>query len=281
MELGIFAKTFRRPASRATLEAVRALDLRCVQFNFECAGLPSMPDEVPSSTLASVGAASRETGVRLAALSATFNMAHPDAKARKRGLRRLRVVAEAAAQLGAPFVTLCTGTRDVENMWRAHTPENRSEQAWADLLETMQAALSISAEAGVVLAIEPEPANVVFDARRARALLDTLGAGDRLKVLLDPANLLEKSRPQRVVLREAFALLGADLAIAHAKDRRSDEQTCALGCGIVDFGSYFELLDAAGFTGPLIMHGFEESGALESTRFARAKLSEARANAVR
>ena len=41
MELGIFAKTFRRSDGHATLEAVRALGIGCVQFNFECAGLPA------------------------------------------------------------------------------------------------------------------------------------------------------------------------------------------------------------------------------------------------
>jgi sugar phosphate isomerase/epimerase len=264
MELGIFAKTFRRPDSRATLEAVRALGLRCVQFNFECAGLRSMPDEVPPSILASIADCSRETGVRLAALNARFNMAHPERKVRRLGLRRLQVAAEAAVRLQVPFLTLCTGSRDMENMWRAH-PENRSPQAWADLLETMDEALEISARAGVSLAIEPEPGNVVSDARRAHALGESLRAGGLLKIILE----------------EAFDLLGQDLAIAHAKDLQGDDHTCALGRGIVDFQTFFGLLQSVGFHGPVIMHGFEESEAPESTRFARAKLREVIANAVR
>ena len=280
MELGIFAKTFRRPDSRATLEAVRALGLRCVQFNFECAGLRSMPDEVPPSILASIADCSRETGVRLAALSATFNMAHPERKVRRLGLRRLQVAAEAAVRLQVPFLTLCTGSRDTENMWRAH-PENRSPQAWADLLETMDEALEISARAGVSLAIEPEPGNVVSDAPRAYALGESLRAGGLLKIILDPANLLQAGRPQRDVLKEAFDLLSQDLAIAHAKDLEGDDHTCALGRGIVDFQTFFGLLQSVGFHGPVIMHGFEESEAPESTRFARAKLREVIANAVR
>ena len=273
MELGIFAKTFRRPDAHGTLEAVRALGLECVQFNFECAGLPSMPAEVPPPTLAAIASASRETGVRLAALSGTFNMAHPERDMRRRGLLRLRVVAEAAAQLGIPVVTLCTGTRDRENMWRAH-PDNRSDQAWTDLLETVERALTIGAQTGVTLAIEPEPGNVVSDAGRARALLDTLGAGDRLKVIPDPANLWMADRPQHDILQEAFDLLGADLAIAHAKDRTTDGQTCALGRGVVDFDAFFGGLRSVGFTGPVIMHGFEEADAAESAAFARAKLRE-------
>lgn len=272
MELGIFAKTFRRADSRTTLEAVQALGLRHVQFNFECAGLSSMPERIPPALLDSLAAASRETGVQLAALSATFNMAHPERQAREEGLRRLRVVAEAAAQLQVPFLTLCTGSRDTENMWRAH-PENRSQRAWADLLETMEEAMKISAQAGVALAIEPEQGNVVFDARRACALIDSLQAGALLKVILDPANLLQADRLQRDVFGEALDLLGDFLAIAHAKDRAADGQTCALGRGIVDFDAYFGLLADAGFDGPVIMH--------ESTRVARTKLAEAKAHAFR
>jgi sugar phosphate isomerase/epimerase len=271
MELGIFAKTFRRPDAKANLEAVRALDLRCVQFNLECAGLPSMPEAVPPPALVAIGAASRDAGVRLAALSGTFNMAHPEPAVRKGGLVRLRVVTEAAAQLGIPLVTLCTGTRDRENMWRAH-PENGSPGAWADVLETMHGALAVAAQAGVALAIEPEPGNVVSDAGRARALLDTLRAGDRLRVILDPANLWAAERPQRDILQKAFDLLGADLGIAHAKDRAADGNTCALGRGVVDFDAFFALLESAGFTGPVIMHGFEEADPAESAAFARAKL---------
>jgi sugar phosphate isomerase/epimerase len=273
MELGIFAKTFRRPDARATLEAVRALGLGCAQFNFECAGLSSMPEEVPPSTVAAVAAAARDTCVRLAALSGTFNMAHPEPEVRKRGVLRLRVVTQAAAQLNIPYVTLCTGTRDPENMWRAH-PDNRSDQAWADLLESMEQALPLAAEAGIALAIEPEHANVVSDADRARVLLDVFGVGDRLRVILDPANLWEGNRPQHDVLYEALDLLGADLAIAHAKDRAADGKTCALGRGVVDFDTYFGLLRSVGFTGPVIMHGFEEAEAAESAAYVRAKLRE-------
>ncbi|MGA7881050.1 MAG: sugar phosphate isomerase/epimerase [Terrimicrobiaceae bacterium] len=275
MELGIFAKTFRRPTVGATLEAAKALGLGCVQFNFECAGLFSMPETVPPSTLRAIASASRETGIRLAALSATFNMAHPDRQRRELGVRRLRVVAQAAAGLGVPLLTLCSGTRDREDMWREH-PDNRSRQAWTDLLETMEKALAVAADSGVDLAIEPERANVVYGADQARALLDTLQAGPLLRVILDPANLPEEPG----ALMKAFDLLGADIALAHAKDRQSDGQACALGRGLVDFDAYFGMLRRAGFRGPVIMHGFDESEALESTAFIRRKLQKVQADAV-
>ncbi|HEY0793688.1 MAG TPA: sugar phosphate isomerase/epimerase [Chthoniobacterales bacterium] len=266
MELGIFAKTFRRPDARETLTAVQRLGLTCVQFNFACAGLPSMPAAVPAAVVESITRGSRETGVRLAAISGTFNMAHPDAEVRQRGLERLRTVATAASQLGVRVVTLCTGTRDREDMWRRHR-DNGSKQAMADLLETMARALATTSD--VTLAIEPEPANIIADASTARALLDVLKAGHRLQVILDPANLMTENRPQGDVLEEAFDLLGANLAIAHAKDRLSNGRVCLLGRGAVDFNAYSRLLRSVRFAGPVIMHGFEEAEAAAATAFAR------------
>jgi len=51
-------------------------------------------------------AATRTTGVDLAALSATYNMAHPDRTQRNYGLRALMALAPAAQTLGIPLLTL-------------------------------------------------------------------------------------------------------------------------------------------------------------------------------
>ncbi len=42
--LGIFAKTFPRPTFEAALDEVAALELKSVQFNFTCVGLPTLPE---------------------------------------------------------------------------------------------------------------------------------------------------------------------------------------------------------------------------------------------
>ena len=48
MQLGIFAKTFARSSLGETLDAVKAHGIVCVQFNMSCAGLPTMPEEIPA-----------------------------------------------------------------------------------------------------------------------------------------------------------------------------------------------------------------------------------------
>ncbi len=93
-----------------------------------------------------------------------------------------------APDLGAAVVTLCTGSRDPGNQWRAH-PGNTSASAWEDLLETVHGLVPAAAAAGVKLGIEPEQGNVVRDADAARRLIEDLGDdADHIVMILDPAN---------------------------------------------------------------------------------------------
>src|ERR1043166_8168981 len=159
MRLGIFAKTFVRPTVEQTLDAVREHGLDCVQFNLACAGLPSLPDALDRTLCERVRRAHEERQIVMAAVSGTFNMIHPDGRQRREGLRRLGVLAAGCRWLGTSVITLCTGTRDPENMWRRH-PDNDSPQAWNDLIHSMKEALKIAEDNAVILAFEPEIANV-------------------------------------------------------------------------------------------------------------------------
>ena len=145
MRLGIFAKTFDRPAVEQVFAAVKAHGLSCVQFNLSCAGLPTLPDEIEPSIIARIRAAALASGVEIAAISGTYNMIHPDLQVQQSSLRRLRTLAAACRGLGTGVITLCTGTRDPVDMWRWH-PENDSPQAWSDLLHAAEAALRIAEE---------------------------------------------------------------------------------------------------------------------------------------
>jgi sugar phosphate isomerase/epimerase len=174
--------------------------------------------------------------------------------------------------MGTSMITLCTGTRDPEDMWRWH-PENTSSQAWEDLLRSMDAALHITEEEDITLAFEPERANVINTASRGRALLDTMQS-PRLKVVIDPANLIVPGNEQQMhnVLDEAFDLLGKDIVLAHAKDRGLDDTFQAAGEGALDYNHYLRLLKATAFDGPLILHGLTEAQVDAAVRFLRNKL---------
>lgn len=271
MILGIFAKTFVRPTVAEVFRAVARHHLRTAQFNFTCAGLPSLPEEIDPALADRIRKSAAEQRVAIAAVSGTFNMIHPDAKQRRDGLRKLGIIAGACEHLGTGMITLCTGTRDSEDMWRHH-PQNDSPEAWRDLVATMTKALTIADKHDLVLGVEPETGNVVSSALHARRLLDEFKS-PRLKIVLDPANLFHPADLPRMsdIMDEAFDLLGADLAMAHAKELGAEGQmgSVPLGKGVLDWERYLELLRAAKFDGPLIMHGFEERDVTESLKFLR------------
>ena len=272
MRLGIFARTFSRPTVEGVFDAVREHQLDCVQFNMACAGLPTLPDDIAPSLAIRIHEASMSRGTEIAAVSGTYNMAHPDPEARQAGLRRLRTLASACHGMGTSVITLCTGTRDPENMWRWH-PENASSQAWSDLLSSMEAALRIGEEEQVTLAFEPERANVVNTAAKGHALLAAMQSS-RLKVVIDPANLIVPGDEHQMsqVLDEAFDLLGEYIVIAHAKDRGADDTFQTAGGGILDYDQYIRLLRAAAFNGPFILHGLTEGQIDAALQFLRDKL---------
>lgn len=274
MQLGIFAKTFARPSLAQVLDAVKACGLTCVQFNMVCAGLPSLPAEIDPQLAQTIHRELSAREITMAAVSGTFNMIHPDPQQRRDGLRRLAVLAAACQPMGTGVITLCTGSRDPENMWRRH-PDNDSPAAWQDLVDSMAAALQIAQAHGVTLAIEPEVSNVVDSARQARQLLAEMQS-PHLKIVMDGANLFHAGQLPRMqaILDEAFDLLGSDIVIAHAKDLKRDGEAgqLAAGAGLLDYDHYLALLRAAKFDGPLILHSLTEAQVAESIDFLQQKL---------
>jgi sugar phosphate isomerase/epimerase len=261
MQVGIFAKTFPGTDPLVVLSAVRDSGYSSTQFNLACCGLPSMPDHVPDAVVASIRAAADTTGVSLAALSGTYNMAHPERAVRETGLRQLSVIIETAAALSIPLVTLCTGTRNALDQWAYH-PDNTDPAAWDDMASEVAKALMLAEQHGVDLGIEPEQANIVTSAADAKRLIAEMGSS-RLRIVLDPANLFEEAtRPEALdIVARAVETAAGHIAMAHAKDRHADGRFATAGQGIVDFPDFIARLKALGFDGPLVTHGLSAAEA--------------------
>ncbi len=259
MTPGIFDTVFPRPTLAESFRAIAEAGFASLQFDLQSAGIDPWAWNVPDLVIASVRDDAKRSGVRISAVSGTFNMAHSDPAVRDAGLAGFERVAATAAALGARFVTLCTGTRDESSMWRWH-PGNASAAAWSDMVDAVTGALHIAQRNDVVLVVEPEPANVVSSAVKARELLNQMG-NDRLRIVLDPANIVlsDRSRSPGVVLDESFALLGSDIVFAHAKDLTDDGEFCAAGTGIVPWERYWRLLEAIDYDGDVIFHTLTEA----------------------
>lgn len=272
MRLGIFAKTFPGSDPASVLSAVKAAGFSAAQYNMACSGLDAMPERIAPEIAQAVADAAGQTGVEIVAISGTYNMIHPDPAKREAGHRRLDVIAAQAKNMTTGLVTLCTGTRDPDDQWRHH-PDNATPEAWRDLLRAMETAIAIAERHDVDLGIEPEVANVIDSAARARRLIDTLQS-PRLKIVLDPANLFETAglTEQRDLVSQAVDLLADRLVMAHAKDRDASGRFVAAGEGVLDYDHYLACLKRAGFAGSLVTHGLDAAEAPDVARFLREKL---------
>jgi sugar phosphate isomerase/epimerase len=273
MKLGIFAKTFDGGDPATVLNAVARAGFAGAQYNMACSGLPAMPDEISEEHARTIANAAASSGVEIIAVSGTYNMIHPDLTARETGHRRLAVLAERCGAMSTGLITLCTGTRDPVDQWREH-PDNNSPEAWRDLLAAMERAIEIADRYDVDLGIEPELANVVNSAQKARRLIDELKS-PRLKIVIDPANLfeIETIEEQRTIVSSAIDLLADRIVMAHAKDRTSDGQFTTAGKGVLDYRHYFRALTSAGFGGSLVSHGLAASEAEGVAAFLTSRLN--------
>lgn len=273
MRIGVFAKTFPGRDPEGVLRQSAEAGFEGVQYNMACSGLAAMPDHIPEDAVEAVAAAARVTGQLIFAVSGTYNMIHPNPAVRRAGERRLEVIAAACRKIGTSLVTLCTGTRDAEDQWRHH-PDNGSAEAWRDLLSSFEVAIAIASRHDVQLGIEPELANVVNSAEVARRLINEMKS-DRLRIVLDPANLAEEAEDskRRRIIAQAVDVLGDRIAMAHAKDRAADGRVATAGKGVVDFRHFLAALNAAGFDGPLVAHGFDAAEAAGVSAFLRTQRS--------
>jgi hypothetical protein len=116
----------------------------------------------------------------------------------------------------------------------------------------------------------------VDSAQKARRLLDEISS-PHLKVTMDAANIFHAGELPRMseILDEAFALVGKDIVLAHAKDLDHDGDAGhkAAGQGKLDYARYLALLIKYGFTGPLLLHALSEAQVPGCVAFLREKLN--------
>ena len=111
----------------------------------------------------------------------------------------------------------------------------RTDEALSTFIKNLKPVVRCVEQYGVMVAIEPVVKHIVYNARRARRVLDEIGSAN-LQILFDPVNLLsmENVDHREEVIAEASELLGKDTAMIHFKDflpEDADGQLKATGAG--------------------------------------------------
>ena len=134
MELGMYSVELKRDSIEELFAAVRGYGFTAMQFDYLSVCDEEMPAHIDSALTARIRAAAQANGVKIVSVNGTFNMIHPDPAVRADGLARFEELAKHMKELDCNFVTMCTGSRSTESMWRFH-PDSLSGDAWQDLLE--------------------------------------------------------------------------------------------------------------------------------------------------
>ena len=196
----------------------------------------------------------------IAVLGNYLNLAHPDAAALHAIQEKYYAHIRFASLLGCGMVGTETGAPNAEYKF---CPECRSDAALATFITNFKPVVRCAEQYGVTIAIEPVVRHIVYDARRARTVLDEIGSPN-LQILLDPVNLLnmENVDQREEVFAETIELLGKDVAMIHFKDfllQDADGQLAATGAGQGGMGDYRTILRFAKEQKPYVFATLENT----------------------
>lgn len=152
----------------------------------------------------------------VAVLGNYLNLAHPDQGVIRQSLEKYYAHIRFASLLGCGMVGTETGAPNAEYRY---CPECRSDAALSGFIRNLKPVVRCAEQFGVILAIEPVARHIVWNAKRARTVLDEIGSHN-LQILFDPVNMLdlENVDHREEVFAEAIELLGPDIAMVHFKD---------------------------------------------------------------
>jgi sugar phosphate isomerase/epimerase len=218
VEFGAFARMWKRDSAARIAAAMRADGLTTAQWNFSALGQPTVSDDRTDDEYAQVRKSLAAEGLSVWGLSCTFNLLHPDHGRRDEMIAAAARMIGQAPALGASAVTICTGSRSPDG-WTYH-PDNATPAAWSEMRAALDRLLAAAAEAGVLIGVEPERGCVVTDTASCARLLEEVGPGAPVGVVLDAWNSAasEPRRPASEVVAEAFGVLGPRTICLQAND---------------------------------------------------------------
>lgn len=184
-------------------------------------------------------------GMDIAVLGNYLNLAHPDKEVIKKSLEKYYAHIRFASLLGCGMVGTETGA---PNEVYKYCPECRTDAALSTFINNLKPVVRCAEQFGVILAIEPVARHIVWNAERARIVLDEIGSHN-LQILFDPVNLLDLDNVdnREEVFLQAMELLGPDIAMVHFKDFIRVEEGHGLkavgaGTGEMDFSSIMRFI---------------------------------------
>lgn len=181
--------------------------------------------------------------IDIAVLGCYLNLANPNEEKLKEITERYKAHIRFASLLGCGVVGTETGA---PNEAYKHEPACRSEEALETFIKNLRPVVEYAEKMGVIMAIEPVWKHIVYDADRARKVLDAINSPN-LQIILDPVNLLgiENYQNQVEIVEHAIDVLGADVAVVHIKDyvvKDNELVSVAAGTGEMNYDALIRFI---------------------------------------
>ena len=174
----------------------------------------------------------RDRGIEIVSLGVFTNLIEPDDAKRDVNLAYFKRHIELAGKNGIPFVSTECG----------FDPEHRGVRTtcYESAIDRIKDSLSILLEEcdkwNVDIALETCVIDVIPSAKRAKDIINQIGH-PRLKILLDPANLIANSSEE-----DMYFYLSDRVAYFHGKDRKvNDVKGRVVGDGEIDWVKFLKL----------------------------------------
>jgi len=174
----------------------------------------------------------RDRGIEIVSLGVFTNLIEPDDAKRDVNLAYFKRHIELAGKNGIPFVSTECG----------FDPEHRGVRTtcYESAIDRIKDSLSILLEEcdkwNVDIALETCVIDVIPSAKRAKDIINQIGH-PRLKILLDPANLIANSSEE-----DMYFYLSDRIAYFHGKDRKvNDVKGRVVGDGEIDWVKFLKL----------------------------------------
>jgi len=199
----------------------------------------------------------RKNGIDVVSLGVFTNNITDDEDEKRRNREYFEAYMRLASYCGISYVSTECGFDPKDRRLAA----NRYEADFSRMKETMTVLAEKAEKYGVSIAIEPCVLDVIPSAKRMHDFINQVGS-DRIKVLLDPANLIANSSEE-----DMFRYLAPNIAYFHGKDRKvNDAYGRLLGDGEIDWKLFLSLYHKYTENVPFILEYANKDTAPEALR---------------
>ncbi|HNX34047.1 MAG TPA: sugar phosphate isomerase/epimerase family protein [Kiritimatiellia bacterium] len=195
-----------------------------------------------------IAATYRDAGLEIHSIGVYTNLMHPDEAELNANLAYFEAMMEIGGHMGVRAFVSEAGHYYNDQVPAPHVPLEFQDEAWPRMVATGRRLAELAAKHDAKVLFEPYFQSFFASAKRVRLFIEEVSS-PRVRVLLDPANLIELND-----LDEMFAQLAPWIDCLHAKDRKHHtSRGVAAGKGDVDYKRFVTLAAERTPKAPLIL----------------------------